>query len=216
VEFKGVKYVLMDIEGTVSDINFVKEVMFPYSKEKLPQYLEDNANKPEVAELAQQATLDELMGWIENDVKHPVLKKLQGMIWKEAFEKGAFKAPLYKDVLPAWKKWEKDGFLLGIYSSGSSTAQKMFFSHTTEGNLLNYLKNHFDLEVGSKKEVESYKSIAEELALPAKEILFLSDVPEELEAAEKAEFQVAHIVRPGTKTSSYTAVHSFDQLELQS
>ena len=205
---------LFDIEGTTSDIKFVKDVMFPYSERELPGFLERNLNNAEVQTLMKSTSLEELLGFIRDDVKHPTLKKLQGMIWQNAFENGDFQAPLYEDVLPAWNKWKEDGFLLGIYSSGSVTAQKMFFGHTTEGNLLDYLSHHFDLEMGGKKEATSYKSIADSLGLPPKEILFLSDVPEELEAAQSSEFQVAHVVRPGTEDSSFPIIHSFAELEL--
>ena len=208
MEFNQLKYVLLDIEGTVSDINFVKNVMFPYSAEKLPEFSKKNP------QLLEGIALPQLLRWIEKDVKHPVLKKVQGMIWKEAFENGAFKAPLYDDVLPAWKAWSAMGLTLGIYSSGSVTAQKMFFAHSTEGNLLNYLKHHFDLDIGGKKERESYERIAEKLALNPKEILFLSDVKEELLAAKAAGFQVAHIIRPGTEPSEVPGAYSFSELVL--
>lgn len=208
MEFSQVKYVLLDIEGTVSDINFVKNVMFPYAAEKLPEFSEKNP------ELLEGIALPQLLRWIQKDVKHPVLKKIQGLIWKEAFENGVFKAPLYEDVLPAWKKWSELGLDLGIYSSGSVTAQKMFFSHTTEGNLLHYLKHHFDLDIGGKKERESYERIAEKLALGPKEILFLSDVKEELLAAKAAGFQTVHILRPGTEACELPAAHSFSELSL--
>ena len=214
MEFKGLSYLLFDIEGTTSDIKFVKEVMFPYSERELPGFLERNQNNSEVQALMKSTSLEELLGFIRDDVKHPALKKIQGMIWQNAFENGDFKAPLYEDVLPAWNQWKEEGYKLGIYSSGSVTAQKMFFGHTTEGDLLNHLENHFDLEIGGKKEAESYKTIADMLGLPPQEILFLSDVPEELAAAQNSEFQVAHVVRPGTETSSFPTIRSFAELEL--
>ena len=215
MEFKGLKYLLFDIEGTTSDIKFVKDVMFPYSEKELPNFLNKNQNNAEVQSLMKDTSLDELLGFIRDDVKHPTLKKLQGMIWQNAFENGDFKAPLYSDVLPAWKKWKQQGFTLGISSSGSVTSQKMFFGHTTEGDLLDHLENHFDLDIGNKKDPQSYQRISDILGLSGQEILFFSDVPEELEAAQKSGLQVAHIVRPGTADSDFPRFSSFTELELK-
>jgi enolase-phosphatase E1 len=145
-----------------------------------------------------KSAVPQLLKWIKDDVKHPTLKSLQGMIWKKGFESGEFKSHVYKDVLPQWNIWSKKGLTLGIYSSGSATAQKLFFTHTETGDLLPYLSDHFDLDMGGKREAESYKKIAKKLNLPPKEVLFLSDVPEELAAAKLAGMSAVHIVRQGT------------------
>ncbi len=209
------KYILMDIEGTVSDINFVKNVMFPYSRTHLVSYVASHSHNEmvkscldEVKRTVKEETsrviddhkaVEQLINWIDQDRKHPALKKIQGMIWKDGFESKAFSAPLYNDVLPAWKRWKESGLLLGIYSSGSVQAQKLFFGHTTEGDVLHYLSDFFDLSTGGKKDVRSYEKIAAAVSRPASEILFLSDIPEELLAARQAGFKIHHIVRQGTE-----------------
>jgi enolase-phosphatase E1 len=227
VVFEDIQYVLMDIEGTVSDISFVKDVMFPYSAKELPRFVEGHFDLPEVQLAVAQAQESEgrsldvaefiqlLLQWIEQDVKHPALKSLQGMVWKKGFEQKEFEAPLYPDVLPAWAKWREAGQTLGIYSSGSVGAQKLFFAHTTEGNVLDQLSHHFDLKTGNKREVESYQKIAEEIGVGAMHVLFLSDVEQELDAAHAASMQTCQLLRPGiTPGTKHSQVESFDQLTL--
>lgn len=222
------KYVLIDIEGTISDIKFVKEVLFPYAKERIRDFVVENQSEPDVsAELLQlrrtleseghKAISDEdcieaLTRWIDEDRKHPVLKTLQGMIWKTGFETGVFKSHIYPDLVPALKGLKSKGVDCGIYSSGSKAAQQLFFKFTQEGDLRSYFRHFFDLEMGSKKEKESYSRIAEDLGLKGSDILFVSDVPAELQAASEAGFEVLHMIRPGTENSTWESCS--DMMEL--
>lgn len=208
-KFNQVKYILMDVEGTTSDIHFVKDVLFTYSARELRNFLSENKTNARVQELIKslgkettEAATVQLLNWITEDVKHPVLKEIQGMIWRKGYETGVYAAPLYEEVLPCWQTWQQAGFTLGIYSSGSIAAQKLFFKHTTSGDVTHFLRDHFDLEIGSKLEASSYLKIAGRLQLLPSQILFLSDRTEELRAAQTAGYCVAHIVRPGTPTSS--------------
>lgn len=204
-EFKNVKYVLMDIEGTTSDIAFVKNVLFPYSAREMRNFVSSNKYNSEVRACLKETgrhsddeAIDQLLTWIREDVKHPALKNLQGKIWEKGFKSNVYKAHLYDEVLDVWKDWKSQGLRLGIYSSGSAKAQHLFFEYNEKGNLLSYLENFFDLEVGGKREVTSYRKIAESLNLPVNQILFLSDIVEELDAAREAGLQTVHILRPGT------------------
>ncbi len=207
-EFSHVQFVLMDVEGTTTDIDFVKRELFPFSARELKNYVtncppeskdlvKDCLSKvaQEIKNENQQAIIDQLLKWIREDVKHPALKTLQGLIWQGGYKSGELVAPIYADVLPAWKAWAAAKIRLGIYSSGSVAAQKLLFGHTAYGNLLPMLEAHFDLDMGGKREATSYKKIADKLKLAGQQILFLSDIPEELDAARAADFCVAHIVR---------------------
>ncbi len=99
---------------------------------------------------------------------------------------------------------------LGVYSSGSVQAQKLLFEHSIFGNLLPYFSNHFDTAVGGKKEPGSYDRILNLIQKSAKDVLFLSDVSEELEAASFEGISVIQLVRdPEVKKSNYPAVSSF-------
>ena len=96
--------------------------------------------------------------------------------------------------LAAWNAAGKD---VRIYSSGSVQAQKLFFGHTIDGDLLPHFRGHYDTTTGPKKEADSYRNIAAEFGLPPSEILFLSDVVTELDAARSAGMQTGLVIRPG-------------------
>ena len=75
---------------------------------------------------ALQAHVEDLT---KRDVKIAYLKNLQGYLWEEGYESGAYSTPLFPDVAPQLKKWKADGVQLAIYSSGSVFAQKLLFQH---------------------------------------------------------------------------------------
>lgn len=222
-----IKAILLDIEGTVSPISFVKDVMFPYSMEKMENYIKNNKEKvkhilDKVREIEGKNLTDEeviktLKKWIEEDKKIDPLKEIQGYIWKEGFETGKLKAPIYKDAYEKMKQW-KDKYKLYIYSSGSVNAQKLFFSYTEYGNILDWFSGHFDLKIGSKKEKSSYEKIATEIGLKPEEILFLSDNPDEIKAAKEAGLEVIKVSRPEDvpylENFPYKQIKSFEEIDL--
>jgi len=191
--------ILTDIEGTTSSISFVKDVLFPYARRALPEFVRAHGDDPEVRrwldsvaiEIAASACddaviVETLQGWIDEDRKHTALKALQGMIWEAGYRNGDYRAHLYPDVAPQLRAWRVDGIALYVYSSGSIAAQKLFFQHTEAGDLSEFFSGHFDTEIGHKRESDSYRRIAQALAMPPGAILFLSDVVEELDAAREA------------------------------
>ena len=160
--------------------------------------------------------IDQLCTWIEADRKVGPLKTLQGYIWREGYETGQYTSHIYKDVYPAMQKWQEMGIKLGIYSSGSVGAQKLLFAHTEQGDLTPCLSAYFDTKVGHKREVNSYAQISKSLNIAPEQILFLSDVVEELDAASEAGLGTAHVVRPGTKDTGYKkTIGSFDELAFE-
>lgn len=193
------KFILMDIEGTITDIKFVANILFPYAFEKMESYFQANLEQKSFQDWFDRLREDQsnqslgpseavslLRQWIKEDRKHPLLKEIQGHIWKEGYESGEIKGHLYPDVLPKWKKWKESGLILGIYSSGSVLAQKLLFENSVEGNVTSYLSHHFDTKVGAKREAQSYKNILAEINVAANDVLFLSDIEEECEAATQA------------------------------
>jgi len=204
--------ILLDIEGTTSSISFVYDVMFPFVRRELDAYLRGHwgepaltaacdaiardAGSPSIA-ASQEQVKAEVLRLMDGDVKATGLKQLQGLIWDAGFTSGEMKAHVYDDVPPALSAWNKAGLDVRIYSSGSVQAQKLFFGHTIAGNLLPQFRGHYDTTTGPKKEAASYAAIAAEFGLPPREILFLSDVPAELDAAKQAGLQTALVLRPG-------------------
>jgi enolase-phosphatase E1 len=65
--------------------------------------------------------------------------------------------------------------------------------------------------------VASYQAIVAGAGLPADEILFLSDITEELDAALEAGCQTAWVVRPGNKpgqTDRHPTIRSFAEIQI--
>ncbi len=175
-----IRAILTDIEGTTSSIAFVTETLFPYARARLRGFVE---SYPDAADGVPVETLER---WIDEDRKEPVLKAIQGRIWREGYERGELKGHIYPDAAEGLRRWREQGLRLFVYSSGSIEAQKLIFGYSESGDLTPLFEGYFDLQIGSKLETESYVNIAERIALPAAEILFLSDNMREIAAADEA------------------------------
>ena len=199
--------ILTDIEGTTSSISFVKDVLFPYARRALPGFVKAHGDEPAVRKwldavaaenggvCRDEMIVEVLQGWIDQDRKHTALKALQGMIWANGYGNADFTAHVYPDAVPALRAWHADGLLLHVYSSGSVPAQRLFFGHSDAGDVTGLFSNWFDTEVGGKREAESYRRIAAAIGHSAGEILFLSDVVEELDAAREAGLETVLVDR---------------------
>lgn len=223
-----IKAIVTDIEGTTSAISFVKEVLFPFARKRLPAFIETHADTPEVQHwlheaareadlgIATQAQLIEVLtAWIDSDRKATSLKALQGMIWKDGYESGAYKAHVYPEVAQCLRQWHQRGIGLHVYSSGSVAAQKLFFRYSEAGDLTPLLDGFFDTETGPKRSADSYRAIAREVGIEASSILFLSDIVEELDAARTAGMQTILLCRPPdncTRDTDHTCVPDFTQI----
>jgi enolase-phosphatase E1 len=248
MHFSG-RGILLDIEGTTSSVSFVYDVMFPYVRKHLTFEVFSNWMEPAYIEafhaLAKDAGHESFDAWLkqagpsldkpvraaevvckevirlmDTDAKSTGLKQLQGLIWQGGFESGALEAHIYDDVPAALAAWNAAGKDVRIYSSGSVQAQKLFFGHTVAGNLLGHFRGHYDTTTGPKKEAASYRRIAADYNLPPGEILFLSDIVAELDAARAAGLQTAVVSRPGNApvdqgdSPAHPTISSFDEVEV--
>ena len=221
-----IRAIVTDIEGTTSDISFVHNVLFPYARERLAafvtaqQYAEpvktilDNLRAEIDNPAASTAELiDTLLAFMDEDRKSTALKALQGIIWREGYVNGDFTGHLYPDVLPALEKWKSQGIDLYIYSSGSVAAQKLLFGYSDEGDITHLFSGYFDTLTGAKRETQSYRNIAEQLGHHPATILFLSDIHQELDAAEQAGFRTLQLIRGDDDGASHHhQVHQFDEI----
>jgi len=225
-----IKAVVTDIEGTTSSLSFVKDVLFPYARAKLPDFVRQNLNDPQISQLITdtcreagieqniESAIDQLIEWIDLDKKITPLKAIQGLIWQAGYQLGDFKGHLYQDAIDNLKAWHENGILLYVYSSGSVLAQKLLFGHTASGDLTPLFSGFFDTNIGGKKEADSYLNIAATIGLPADEILFLSDIKEELDAAKSAGLQTIWLVRDQALNpyAEHLQVGSFDEIKFNS
>lgn len=223
-----VKAIVTDIEGTTSSIDFVHQVLFPYASKHLPDFVRNNQADPEVmlildavrteggdTDADTDGVIEILLRWIDEDRKVTALKSLQGLIWKHGYESGDFTGHMYDDAVTNLRAWAAANIDLYVYSSGSVAAQKLLFGNSDAGDLAPLFRGYFDTNIGHKRQADSYRNILEDIGLPAAEILFLSDVAEELDAAAAAGMQTFQLVRnekvvPG----SHRIAHDFDEVLL--
>ncbi|MCB1736518.1 MAG: acireductone synthase [Gammaproteobacteria bacterium] len=205
-----VRAIVTDIEGTTTSISFVYDILFPYARAHLADFVRDNAMRPEVAEeldavraevgdssLDTDAAIAVLLAWAHEDRKITPLKSLQGMIWRDGYANGGFTGHVYPDAVDGLRRWKAAGCRLYVYSSGSVAAQKLLFRHSDAGDLSGLFTGYYDTRTGGKRERASYQAIAASIGLPPADILFLSDISEELDAAQLAGMQTAWLVRDG-------------------
>ena len=198
--------VITDIEGTTTPIAFVRDVLFPYARARLPAFVKAHPEDPDVLEAERLApgkpALETLLGWMDADAKVAPLKSLQGRLWHDGYAAGELIGLLYPDVAPALRLWHASGVRLAVYSSGSVEAQRLLFGHAGAGDLTGLFSGFFDTRAGAKREPGSYAGIAASLGAPVAACLFLSDVEAELAAAQAAGLAVCQLVRPDDGTTA--------------
>ena len=236
---RAVRAVLLDIEGTTTPVAFVYDVLFPFARARLREYLQEHAGSdavravleklrgewradvgarqdppewPEDAPVSAAAYLEWLM---DRDLKSPALKLLQGHIWEGGYRSGVLKGMVFPDVRPAFERWRAIPVTIAIYSSGSVLAQRLLFGATPEGDLTPFIGGFFDTGAGAKTSPGSYRGIAGALGYPAEQVLFVSDAPAEIDAARSAGCQVLLAERPGNHVVTaieIDTIRSFDEI----
>jgi enolase-phosphatase E1 len=236
-----IRAILLDIEGTTTPIDFVYGTLFPFARARLEQFLRANRERTDAradlealrrehvaeqpapdlppwrddsANAQERSALAYLLWLMDRDRKSTALKSLQGKIWEAGYLSGELRGLVYADVRPAFARWRAQNKDICIFSSGSVLAQKLLFANSTHGDLTPFLRAYFDTSTGPKQDQQSYRRIATALRLPPREILFLSDVVQELDAARRAGIETLLCLRPGaTAPGSVThpIIHSFDE-----
>jgi enolase-phosphatase E1 len=156
--------------------------------------------------------------WLmDQDRKSTGLKSLQGKIWDEGYRAGELRGEVYPDVPPALDRWRRQGVDVAIFSSGSIQAQRSLFASTRAGDLTGFIRAYFDTTTGPKTAPDSYARIAAALERPPSEVLFISDIGAELDAARTAGIRTALCVRGSglvASTGTHFLIQSFDQLRM--
>lgn len=234
--------ILLDIEGTITPMAFVTQVLYPYARTHLRSYLYRHGNStPYLALMAafrEEHAADERAGepvlpwaaagadarpsvqayaeWLmDRDRKSPALKELQGYIWEEGYQRGELAGQLFEDVPRAFQRWRREGVRLGIFSSGAVLAQRWLFKSSSAGDMSSFVHWYFDTHTGAKQNAGSYTRIAEEVGEVPPDILFVSDTVAELNAARAAGMGTIMTLRPGNipqPPHNHRIVGSFDEI----
>ena len=239
IDRPGIRVLLLDVEGTTTAISFVHDVLFPFARAHLREFLKtathDHALRDDLAVLLAERGAEKEAGapeyrrggpeeslaaaaayaeWLmDRDRKSTALKSLQGRIWKGGYRSGALKSHVYPDVRPALERGRAQRRSVAIFSSGSVLAQRLLFAHTPDGDLTPLIHAYFDTTTGPKPAASSYRRIAEALRVAPGAVRFVSDVPGELDAARTAGLETALCVRNGTAPATdHPVVRTFDEL----
>ncbi|HDL7600634.1 TPA: acireductone synthase [Yersinia enterocolitica] len=224
-----IQAIVTDIEGTTTDIRFVHQMLFPYARERLTPFLREHQQDEEVAnallslrrEVEQpdadiETLITTLHSFMDEDRKSTALKAIQGIIWRSGYLQGDFRGHLYPDVTPQLADWQQQGLKLYVYSSGSVDAQKLLFGYSDAGDLQPLFSGYFDTHVGAKREVSAYQNIAHQLAIAPQALLFLSDIRQELDAAQLAGWQTCQLIRDLPDSESrHLQVSRFDEIDIE-
>lgn len=229
---------LLDVEGTTSPVSLVSEQLFPYARRHMEAFLRAHERKvvvqadlamlyeenqvehdPDAPRITDAASVDQAMAYLlwlmARDRKSTALKSLQGKVWKDGYESGELVGTVFPDVPEALARWSAKA-RVAIYSSGSVEAQKLIFGHSSAGDLRPFLADYFDTRVGPKTASASYLAIAAAMGVAASEVLFVSDVVRELNAAREAGCETRLSLRDGNApvadTEGHAAVRSFAEI----
>ncbi len=220
--------IITDIEGTTSSIAFVKDVLFPYARRHLPDFIARHADDADVRHwldaTAREAGVERtdaaalvatLLDWIDSDRKATPLKALQGMIWADGYRRGEYRAHMYPEVANRMRTWHARGIKLYVFSSGSVPAQKLLFGHSEAGDLTPLISGWFDTQTGAKRSRTVYDRIAAAIGKAPEHCLFLSDVTAELDAAASAGMRTTLVCRPPVTCppdAGHPCVRDFDAI----
>ncbi|MCG9698408.1 acireductone synthase [Shewanella sp. Isolate11] len=224
----GIRAIVVDTAGTTTDLSFIQDTLFPYSAKALPEFLQANQHNvlvdnclSDIRDIALEpdASLERiveiLQQWISEDRKATPLKTLQGLIWKQGYAKGEFKGHIFPDFIEAVKGFKQQNLRLYSFSSGSVEAQKLLFSHSDDGDLTEYFDGHFDTRTGNKRFKQAYSNIINTISLAPKQVLFISDLIEELKAADQAGLRTLQMVRESSqRTGDFAQISSFTELAI--
>lgn len=225
----SIRAIVVDTAGTTTDLAFIHQVLFPYSAKALPDFIMQNQHSVLVdncisdvrdialePEASIERVIEILQQWISEDRKATPLKTLQGLIWKQGYAAGEFTGHIYPDFIEAIKRYRAQGIRVYSFSSGSAEAQSMLFGHSDGGDLNPLFNGHFDTRTGSKLDRQAYSNICNTISLTPRQILFVSDLADELKAAQAAGLMTKQMVRsPEVSKGNFEQVTSFDEIQFE-
>ena len=246
--WEGISHLLLDIEGTTCPVSYVTETLFPYASANLAPYLETHQHEANIRALIQEletlwqqdtdqeakdllglsrqsaelsgvgGILPYLTFLIRRDRKVTPLKDLQGKIWADGYARGELVGPLFDDVPTSLRRWQQEGLVLAVYSSGSIAAQQLIYQYSNHGDLRFLFSHWFDTHTGSKHDPSSYTLIAETMGCAPQAILFVSDSDSELQAASQSGLEVVCSQRESDKLNglnTYPSINTFHQIQIK-
>ncbi len=219
------KHILSDIMGTMVHTSFISDLMTrcnknsgEYVKRASPQALEILARviKEQGFETPEQAAKFMVERLAARDLR-PEYLAFTGEVNADGYETGELVAPVFSDVPENFKKWRQNKKGIFTYSNGTPEEQVLILRTSDKGDLTGLVDGCFGTtDMGTKYTSDSYKRISDKIQTSPSQIIFLSDTPQELDAADKAGYKSILVVRPGNKPvdGNYNRVNSFDEVNV--
>ena len=173
-----IQAILTDIEGTTSlSLAFVKDVLFPYSRTNMAEFVRARAHEPRCAPSSMRSatagrtlTIEEasaqFIAWIDADKKSRRSRRCKGSFGRPATSTATTEGPCVRGCRALAAPLEGTGSDAVRVSSGSVLAQKLLFGHTAWGDLTPLFSGYFDTTIGNKREAAAYHAIAGQIGLP--------------------------------------------------
>lgn len=228
--------IVTDLDGTTSSIRFVKDVLFVYAEQFLPDFIRQNRNERDVARPLRslsektgievhdtEGLIEQMQQWLREEKPVTELQSLLGLVWEKGYSEGEFQSHVYADVPGCLRKWLDQDINLYVFAPSSEKAQRLFFRYSSQGDLRLLFAGYFDNRLGPRRRSDTYRRMAESVALDPGQMLFISDTEQELDAAAEAGFHTLRMVRreeldkgPSEVHSAHPAVASFEDIDLGS
>lgn len=205
----NIKAAIIDIEGALCPISFVKNILVPFINAELPDYMWDHEqellslidavkseeNNPS---LSVEEVVEVLLRYLEDGQENASLISLQSAICQEGFDSGDLKLELYKDALQGLNRWREQGVKLYAYSSAQVQSEQLLICHENGSEICDIFSGFFDMEAGEGTLIGSYDKIAARIEVRPDEILFISNNIEAALAAYNADMNAIVIDRDQT------------------
>lgn len=224
---------ITDVEGTLSDRYFTRDVLIPYAEDYLGDWIAQNAQRPDVAEaleaLAQAAgepdidvpRLIELAEFGLAERESGPVAALCHLLWRDAYYNFDLSGHVYADAVAKLQTWSEDHRTLMTYSSAPAEAQRLLLAYSDFGDIAGLFAGFFDRRMGSKTSPQSYTAIAQALGEAPQNLLFIADNGRELDAAKQAGLQTCWIARDertldkaASRSEAHAYVETFAEIEL--
>jgi enolase-phosphatase E1 len=199
--------ILTDIMGTTTPAGFVKTLMSDFEANGVQALSQPDAQEltATIKADANLHTNEEVVKYLTEEIAkrnfQPEYLALIGIVNVNSFRNGQLNGEVYDDVPVALRNWKQNDKGVFTYSNGSVVSQREIFRTTRQGDLTPCITGYFDTsEVGGKKESDSYKRISDTIEVATTDVLFLSDMSEELDAADGAGMDVLLVAREPSRT----------------
>lgn len=218
----NIKAAIIDIEGALCPISFVKNILVPFINSELYDYIWDHEQElsnlidavksvENNLRLSTEEVVEVLLRYLEDGQCNTSLDRLQSLILQEGCQSGEVKASIYDDALLAMERLKGQGIYLYAYSAAQVQAEQILLCHEKPGELFS---GFFDMEYGEDVNPDIYDKIAARIGVRPDDILFISNNVEAVSAAYDAGMNVVIMDREQEVSNSngYQLEHSFDAI----